>query len=513
MEQNKTVCFNGHRTNRLPKGEKLKKLEKDLNMEIRKAISNGFHTFLFGACFGFDLIAASQVLKLKKENEICLIAVVPFKGQENRWGENLRQKYKDTLTQCDEVIVMHEHYCPGCYFDRNKYMVDNSSLIICYYDGGNGGTAQTVGYAKTKIEILNLYRQSRAFFICRVKYNLSLKTDSVSSDNIRQGVTMRKFIIDTDTGSDDAVALIMAVLESDIDVLGITTIGGNIPLEQTTKNALQTVEECGAVIPVYPGASKPLMRELVTADNVHGADGMGDMGLIHPSRMPEKKRAVDFILETVAANPDEIELVALGPVTNIALAIMKDRKTMKKVKHIWSMGTSGFGPGNITPVAEFNVFVDAESYSVLLDSGIPITIAGFDLCLGDAALNPDDLAELSVSRLGKFIVDCNKTRLAYNENLTGVPYVDLPDAVAMAAAIWPDVVLETVTAHCYCCTKEVPSYGQVIICDISAPFSVKYDIPETFSTVVKKIDPERFKKRLKESIGMREELDGEKVYY
>ncbi len=314
---------------------------------------------------------------------------------------------------------------------------------------------------------------------------------------------MRKFIIDTDTGSDDAVALIMAILDPDIDILGITTLAGNVTLEKTIKNALQTIEECGAEIPVYPGVYRPLVRELVTADNVHGADGMGDQGLIHPSRKPENKHAVDFILETVAANPDEIELVMLGPATNVALAIMKDRETMKKVKHIWSMGTGGFGPGNITPVAEFNVFVDAESYAILLESGISVTIAGFDLCLGDAALTPNDFIELSTTPLGKFIVDCNKKRLSQNEELTGTPFVDLPDAVAMAAAIWPEVVTEEITAHCYCCTKEVPSYGQVIIYDVSKPFSVEYNIPKTFSTVIKSIDSERFKARLKQTVGVK----------
>lgn len=313
---------------------------------------------------------------------------------------------------------------------------------------------------------------------------------------------MRKFIIDTDVGGDDAAALVMALRESDIEILGITTLGGNVPLENTTKNALQAVEECGRDVPVYMGCEKPLMRELVTADNVHGNDGMGDCGLIHPTRKPEKMHAVEFILETVAAYPDEVEIIALGPASNIALAIMKNRKVMKKVKHIWSMGTSGFGAGNITPVAEFNVFVDAESYAVMLGSGIPVTIAGFDLCLGDAAFTPEELDEMSTAPLGRFIAEGNRVKLGFNEKLTGVPFVDLPDAVAMAAVLYPEVVTEAITAHCYCCTKETPAYGQVIIYDISKPFSVKYDIPETFSTVIKSIDPALFKKRLLDALGV-----------
>lgn len=307
---------------------------------------------------------------------------------------------------------------------------------------------------------------------------------------------MRKFIIDTDVGGDDAAALIMALREPDIDILGITTLGGNVPIENTTLNALQVVEECSREVPVYAGCSKPLMRDLVTAADVHGKDGMGDCGLIHPKRKPEKIHAVEFILETVAANPDEVEIIALGPASNIALAIMKDRDTMKKVKHIWSMATSGFGAGNITPVAEFNVFVDAESYAIMLNSGIPITVAGFDLCLGDAALTPDELDGLTNTSLGRFIAEGNRVKLAFNEKLTGIPFVDLPDAVAMAAVLHPDVVTESVTAHCYCCTKETPAYGQVIIYDISKPLSVRYDIPETFTTVIKSINPDLFRKYL-----------------
>lgn len=313
---------------------------------------------------------------------------------------------------------------------------------------------------------------------------------------------MRRFIIDTDVGGDDAAAIVMALREPSIEILGITTLGGNVPIENTTKNALQAVEECGRDVPVYMGCAKPLMRELVTADNVHGNDGMGDCGLIHPTRKPEKMHAVEFILETVSAYPDDVEIIALGPASNIALAIMKNREIMKRVKHIWSMGTSGFGAGNITPVAEFNVFVDAESYAVMLGSGIPMTIAGFDLCLGEAAFSPDELDEMSTSPLGRFIAEGNRVKLGYNEKLTGTPFVDLPDAVAMAAALYPEIVTEAITAHCYCCTKEVPSYGQVIIYDISKPFSVKYDIPETFSTVIKSINPTLFKKRLLKSLGV-----------
>lgn len=279
---------------------------------------------------------------------------------------------------------------------------------------------------------------------------------------------MRKLIIDTDTGSDDAVALIMALKSTEVSVEAITTVCGNVPLDLATKNALMTVEIAnGQKPPLFVGAAKPLMRDLVTAVNVHGEDGMGDCGLIHPSLEPESEHAVDAILRIVEKNPGEIEIVTIGPVTNIALALMKAPETMQKVKHIYSMGTSGFGPGNTTPVAEFNVYVDAEAYRVLVDSGIPLTIIGFDLCLGEAAWNKSDMEQLLASGKpeAEFAVNCNRALLDYNLQRSQEHIVDLPDAVAMGVVLWSDILVEAIWCYCYVCTSEEATYGQVIVND------------------------------------------------
>ncbi|MFJ7922248.1 nucleoside hydrolase [Lysinibacillus fusiformis] len=313
---------------------------------------------------------------------------------------------------------------------------------------------------------------------------------------------MRKLIIDTDTGSDDAVALMMALKSTNLKVEAITTVCGNVPIELATKNALMTIEVAnGQKPPLYVGAAKPLMRDLVTAVNVHGADGMGDCQLIHPTLLPESKHAVDAILELIENNSGEIEIVTIGPVTNIALALLKAPETMKKVKHIYTMGTSGFGPGNTTPVAEFNVYVDAEAYSIMLNSGIPTTIIGFDVCLGEAAWNKEDMDVLLAS--GKeeavFAVQCNRSLLAYNLERSNEYIVDLPDAVAMGVVLWDEIVVEDKLCYCYVCTIEAAAYGQVIINDGS-----KLAISDGFAghmpnaTVCKTIDNPLFKKRLLE---------------
>ena len=164
MNRNKTICFSGHRAEKLPKNkEKFNNLIQDLSMEIDKAISEGYDTFIFGACYGFDLICAEQVLLRKQIIQyanpinIKLIAVVPFEEQAAKWGFQDRYKYFNILSKCDDVIILNKHFRTGCYHERNRYMVDNSSRLICYYDGSGGGTRYTVEYAKKRsIHIINI---------------------------------------------------------------------------------------------------------------------------------------------------------------------------------------------------------------------------------------------------------------------------------------------------------------------------------------------------------------------
>ncbi len=310
---------------------------------------------------------------------------------------------------------------------------------------------------------------------------------------------MRKLIIDTDTGSDDAVALLMALRSPEVEVLGITTVSGNVPLEQATQNALMTVEVCGSRVPVYKGAAKPLFRELVTAVNVHGRDGMGDLDLIHPQSAAQATHAVDYLIETVRANPGEVEIVTIGPATNLALAMLKEPQVMRRTKHIWSMGTAGFGPGNTTPVAEFNVYVDAESYAVLLNGGAPLTIVGIDQCKGNAVWTAQDMEEIRAgSRVGCFAVDCNSVLRAFQKRRCGQDIVDLPDPVTMAVALWDDVALDKARCHCYCCTREEEAYGQVILHEEGRVYAIDRPERPVNAEVVRRIDVPLYKARLKE---------------
>lgn len=307
---------------------------------------------------------------------------------------------------------------------------------------------------------------------------------------------MRKFIIDTDTASDDAAALMIAAFSDDIEILGVTAVAGNVGVKQAADNALMTLQTCGCDAPVFIGASRPLFRDRKETISVHGKDGMGDRGIIHPDKKPESKRAVEFILDTVAANPDEVELVVLGPATNIALAIMTDREIMSRVKHIWTMGTPGLGSGNATPVAEFNVFIDAEAYAVMLDLGVPTTIIGFDMCEGEIGLDEAELLALSHgNEAGKFLEQATKVILQFNLDTRGAHMVDLPDAVAVAAAVWPDYVTSTVKCHCHCCTANNETYGQVIFYQKGRTYESMPAIDNYNAEVVTSVSERMFTKR------------------
>ena len=272
-----------------------------------------------------------------------------------------------------------------------------------------------------------------------------------------------RIIIDTDTAGDDAAALILAARSPDVEILGVTVLAGNVSLEQGAKNALAVLELIGCDAPVYLGASAPLSGEEKECFSVYGADGMGEADLIHPKGKPRTdKSAVDFILDTIRANPGEIEIVALGPATNLALAIQKDRETMRKVKRIWSMGTAGFGPGNATPVAEFNVYKDAPAYKIMLELGAPVTVIGLDMDDEPTWTYEERLQEMAGgNEIQRFMATCTRKLLEFKKG-NGIPAVDLPDAVAMACLVWPDFVEETTLCYGSCVTTPGETYGMLI---------------------------------------------------
>jgi inosine-uridine nucleoside N-ribohydrolase len=250
----------------------------------------------------------------------------------------------------------------------------------------------------------------------------------------------RTLLIDTDGGSDDVVALIMALRSPTVRVAAITVIAGNVPVELATRNVLYTVELCGARNPVYTGAARPLLRELVTAEWFHGNDGLGDHGYAPVSRGEESAHAVDAIIQTVLANPG-IEIVTLGPLTNLALAIGKEPRIIKGIGRCIVMGGAPCCEGNVTPAAEFNIWADPEAAKMVFRAGLAIEMVGWHLCRGTAALNQKDIEKILALKtpVAEFAIRCNSVAAEAYRVQTGEMGISLPDPIAMAIALQPDL--------------------------------------------------------------------------
>lgn len=190
----------------------------------------------------------------------------------------------------------------------------------------------------------------------------------------------RKIIIDTDPGQDDAVAILLALASPELQVLGITVVAGNVPLPLTLRNTCQIVELSGRDdVPVHAGCDRPLVRPLVTAENVHGTSGLDGIVLPEPALRPQPGHAVDFIIDTLRSEPaGSVTLVPIGPLTNVATAFRRAPDIVSRVQQIVLMGGAYFEVGNVTPAAEFNVYVDPEAASEVFASGIPLVVVPLD---------------------------------------------------------------------------------------------------------------------------------------
>ena len=192
----------------------------------------------------------------------------------------------------------------------------------------------------------------------------------------------RNIIIDTDPGQDDAVAILLALASpAELNVLGITTVAGNVPLHLTSKNARVVCELAGKPnVPVFAGCDAPLQRKLVTAEYVHGKTGLDGVALPDPAIELQDGHAVDFIIDTLKREPaGSVTLCPLGPLTNIATAFQRAPEIIDRVQEVVLMGGAYFEVGNVTPAAEFNIYVDPEAADIVFNSGITLTVLPLDV--------------------------------------------------------------------------------------------------------------------------------------
>jgi purine nucleosidase len=274
-----------------------------------------------------------------------------------------------------------------------------------------------------------------------------------------------RMIIDTDTASDDAVALVLALRNPAIQVEAITVVAGNLPLEQCVQNALYTVELCGAQTPVYAGRAAPLLRAPHSGESVHGRDGMGDIGLPLSGRDPAPGHAVDVLLRTIGGAPGEITLVTLGPLSNVALALLRDPSIAQKVRRCYIMGGTSDGYGNVSAVAEYNIWADPEAARVVFDSGMPITMIGWDISRKYAVIDRPAAATLRAigTPLAHFCIDIQATLQSFTETKTKLAGFDLADPIAMAIAIDPSIATRTLHVPVLISTDTDLSRGQTVI--------------------------------------------------
>ena len=251
----------------------------------------------------------------------------------------------------------------------------------------------------------------------------------------------RRIIIDTDPGIDDALAIFLALRSPELKVEAITPVAGNVPLDLTLPNALRLVEIAGRTdVPVAAGASHPLVRRLVTAGHVHGVNGLAGVEFPEPKIKPVRETAPELIRRIVRENPGEITIVAVGPLTNVALALRADPELAGMIPAITIMGGSLSG-GNITPAAEFNLYVDPEAARIVFDSNVPLTVVGLDVtrkCLvNEQHIKQLEAANNPVSQAAGKILRATYERMRHGGEVTDIA---LHDALAVASLIDHDVI-------------------------------------------------------------------------
>jgi purine nucleosidase len=249
------------------------------------------------------------------------------------------------------------------------------------------------------------------------------------------------YLIDTDTAGDDVTSLLFGLRWPDVHLEAITVVAGNVYLSEGVRNALYTTEVAGRTdVPVHAGADRPLLRPLVTAHYVHGRDGMGDSDLPPPRTRASEVHAVDAIVELADRYAGELEIIAQAPLTNIALALMKDPHLPAKVARLWIMGGANNSLGNITPAAEFNFFVDPEAAAVVLGAGFEVTLVPWDVCLRNGILLRAELGPVFEMKtaLSELYLTVNRAVWEFMRTHPeggGIDGITHPDSLVMAMAI------------------------------------------------------------------------------
>jgi purine nucleosidase len=255
-----------------------------------------------------------------------------------------------------------------------------------------------------------------------------------------------RILLDTDTAGDDTIAIMMAAKAAGARLEGVMINCGNVVFDQEVENALYTLEVAGVSgkVPVYPGARHPLVKEWTTVENIHGKDGMGDSWFPRARQRPSPTHAADAIVEEISSSPGEITLVEIAPMTNLALAIRKDPEIVKKVRHLYFMGGANQYAGNVTPAAEFNFWVDPDAARIVLHSGMPMTMVGWEICMRHGLIGPREYSRIGGmdTAESKFFVSVNRRVRKFMKRERGLDATSCPDSITMAIVLDPGVATD-----------------------------------------------------------------------
>lgn len=314
---------------------------------------------------------------------------------------------------------------------------------------------------------------------------------------------MTRLIIDTDTAQDDAVALLLTLSLPGVAVEAVTVVAGNIGFAQEIENALYTIELAGAPapVPVHPGCARPLLRPWFGSEEYHGIDGMGGADHARARQRPEPGHAVDVIVERVTAASGEITLVAIGPLTNIAMAVRREPEIARRVKQLYVMGGTNNGIGNVTPAAEFNFYVDPEAAQIVLGAGFPLTLVDWNLTLRQGVIWDAELeaiAALDTDR-ARFFTRITRLALGYCHGI-GIPGIPQPDALACALAVDDGLITRSRR-----CRVDVETRGDLTRGYCSVDWNGTLGL-EANARIIDEIDRGRFMRMLMEVLAQPQEL-------
>ena len=255
-----------------------------------------------------------------------------------------------------------------------------------------------------------------------------------------------RLIIDTDTAGDDCFSLLLGLRHPAAKLEAVTICNGNVAFDQQVENALHTIEVAGrgGEVPVYLGSARPLMGRWEAA-SFHGSNGMSEMVFPPARQRPEAKHAIDAIIDLVMANPGEISIIAQAPLTNIALAYLKEPRIAGALKHLWIMGGTDNAVGNVTPAAEFNFYVDPEAAKIVFGAGFAITLSTWTLTLASGSIDAEAVGRIEAlgTPLSRFFMDVTETPRKIAFARYGETISTHPDSLTCAMAIDESLILES----------------------------------------------------------------------